>query len=213
MAEEIKAQIKAVISERGMVEREVELITSRLDSSLVSSTGSLLDKDGYPRSDIDVHAVRTDRHRLILLTNDHKALTSRIEKLMHALHAASSPDASHQKPTPAGNNPAIDHEVSASISMPSSTPFALIDAISEGSPSSTCFLVGDRVLQIGTVSRLSSHDQSGRELLVAASQVIAGSEGEEVVVKIIREGRELTVTIRPQRWSGRGLLGCNFQPI
>lgn len=43
---------------------------------------------GFPRADVDVHAVRNDRHRLALLTNDHKALTQQIEPLMYALHAA-----------------------------------------------------------------------------------------------------------------------------
>lgn len=43
---------------------------------------------GYPRADIDVHAVRTDRQRLICLSNDHKQLTSRIEQQLYALHAA-----------------------------------------------------------------------------------------------------------------------------
>jgi len=32
--------------------------------------------------------VRTDRNRVICLTNDHKELMGRIERLMHQLHAA-----------------------------------------------------------------------------------------------------------------------------
>ncbi len=43
---------------------------------------------GYPRSDIDIPAVRTDRQRLACLSNDHKGLTDRIEGLLAKLHAA-----------------------------------------------------------------------------------------------------------------------------
>lgn len=42
---------------------------------------------GYPRSDIDVLAVRTDRNRIACLSNDHKALSSQIEGLLKQLHA------------------------------------------------------------------------------------------------------------------------------
>ncbi len=45
-------------------------------------------RQGFPRADIDVHAVRRDRHRLACLTNDHKALTERLAQLLAALHHA-----------------------------------------------------------------------------------------------------------------------------
>lgn len=43
---------------------------------------------GFPRSALDLPAVRSARHQLACLTNDHKALTREIETSMHALHAA-----------------------------------------------------------------------------------------------------------------------------
>lgn len=42
---------------------------------------------GFPRADIDVHAVRLDRNAVIRLTNDHKALSQQMEQLLHKLHA------------------------------------------------------------------------------------------------------------------------------
>ena len=207
MADDTKAQLKALMVERGMLEKEVEQITSRLNSSHATS-GSLLDKEGFPRSDIDVHAVRTDRHRLICLTNDHKSITLRIEKLMHSLHSTtrSSTTSGQQKPNISPAPMAIDSQPSAS------TPFALIDQVAGDSPASQCFQVGDRVLQIGSVVRLAG-TQAGGQLLIAASKVIAENEGMEVAVRVIREGRELHLIIRPQQWSGRGLVGCHFTPI
>jgi 26S proteasome non-ATPase regulatory subunit 9 len=43
---------------------------------------------GFPRGDIDVPAVRADRHHIICLTNDHKKLMGQIQELMLQLHAA-----------------------------------------------------------------------------------------------------------------------------
>lgn len=42
---------------------------------------------GFPRADIDVHAVRIDRNAIIRLTNDHKAISQQMEQLLHQLHA------------------------------------------------------------------------------------------------------------------------------
>ena len=47
----------------------------------------LVDAEGFPRADVDVHATRTARHRLACLNTDHKALMEEIEKGLHALHA------------------------------------------------------------------------------------------------------------------------------
>lgn len=41
---------------------------------------------GYPRGDIDLFAVRTDRNRVICLSNDHKALTKQIDDALTRLH-------------------------------------------------------------------------------------------------------------------------------
>jgi 26S proteasome non-ATPase regulatory subunit 9 len=42
---------------------------------------------GFPRADIDVRAVREDRHKLICLGNDHKAVSAELDGLLGRLHA------------------------------------------------------------------------------------------------------------------------------
>lgn len=51
-------------------------------------TEPLVDSDGFPRADIDVHAVRISRSELKKLENDHKVMMMRIEKALHVIHAA-----------------------------------------------------------------------------------------------------------------------------
>jgi hypothetical protein len=58
-------------------------------SSLISSTHTAPHRtptQGFPRADIDVASVRADRVAIIRAANDHKALTSQMEALLHALH-------------------------------------------------------------------------------------------------------------------------------
>eukprot|EP00850_Spirogloea_muscicola_P009400 SM000052S17792 [mRNA] locus=s52:622805:624351:+ [translate_table: standard] len=50
--------------------------------------GNLLDAEGFPRADVNIAAVRADRHRLAVLHTDHKALTARIERYLQELHAS-----------------------------------------------------------------------------------------------------------------------------
>lgn len=63
--------------------------------------GSLVDEEGFPRSDIDVHAVREARHHLICLQNDYRDAQRRLEELMFRLHAEfsrSGPEQQAQTP-------------------------------------------------------------------------------------------------------------------
>lgn len=43
-------------------------------------------RDGFPRADVDVHAVRISRNQVIRLQNDHKALMREVEGALQALH-------------------------------------------------------------------------------------------------------------------------------
>lgn len=47
----------------------------------------LIDCEGFPRSDIDVHQIRHARHQIICMQNDLKAIVKEIEKGLHVIHA------------------------------------------------------------------------------------------------------------------------------
>lgn len=53
----------------------------------INPCAAMLMPQGFPRADIDVHAVRIDRNAVIRLTNDHKAVSQQMEQLLHKLHA------------------------------------------------------------------------------------------------------------------------------
>ena len=44
-------------------------------------------------------------------------------------------------------------------------------------------------------------------------QVLAASEGQAVPTALLRNGMPVLLILTPQRWAGRGLLGCHLQPL
>jgi 26S proteasome non-ATPase regulatory subunit 9 len=74
--------------EKIRIETEISNWKSVLDSEgNVGMDGKLVDQDGYPRNDIDVSKVRLARQKIICLSNDHKAIMTKIEEIRISLHA------------------------------------------------------------------------------------------------------------------------------
>lgn len=48
--------------------------------------GPLVDEEGFPRSDIDVHAIRDARHQLACLKTDYRELQRRLEDILFRIH-------------------------------------------------------------------------------------------------------------------------------
>jgi len=49
-------------------------------------TGSLLDSEGFPRSDIDIVQIRIARNKIICLKNDYKGIMKDIEQALYDVH-------------------------------------------------------------------------------------------------------------------------------
>ncbi len=41
--------------------------------------GALVDREGFPRGDVDIYVVRTARQKVLCLQNDHKSLMKLLE--------------------------------------------------------------------------------------------------------------------------------------
>ncbi|XP_029365946.1 26S proteasome non-ATPase regulatory subunit 9 isoform X2 [Echeneis naucrates] len=67
--------------------------------------------------------------------------------------------------------------------------------------------VGDEVTEFGSVNTANFQN------LQNIAAVVQHSEGKPLWVTVIREGQKVQMSLTPQRWSGRGLLGCNIVPI
>ncbi|KAF9619184.1 hypothetical protein IFM89_005738 [Coptis chinensis] len=67
-APNLKAETMCLIEKRETIETEMNAIISTLTQpSGPGLTVNLLDFEGFPRSDIDVHAVRAQGHHLVVV--------------------------------------------------------------------------------------------------------------------------------------------------
>lgn len=166
----------------------------------------LVDCEGYPRADVDLYQVRTARHNIVCLQNDHKALMKQVEEALHQLHA-------HDKEKQArdlaeAHREALSRRPGQDESQGPLQAFARVNSISAGSPASFAGLqVDDEIVEFGSVN--AQNFQS----LQNVSSVVQHSQGRPLNVTVIRRGERQQLRLVPTRWAGKGLLGCNIVPL
>jgi 26S proteasome non-ATPase regulatory subunit 9 len=96
--------------EKIRIETEISNWKSVLDSEgNVGMDGKLVDQDGYPRNDIDVSKVRLARQKIICLSNDHKAIMTKIEEILISLHAQQANNAEEAESSSVGTSHAMSN--------------------------------------------------------------------------------------------------------
>lgn len=198
----------------------------------------LVDADGYPRNDIDVHQVRNARHQIICLQNDVKSLLKQIEVGIHAVHA----DAKQAGDSSAKmRNLVIDDAASSSASNADDepmlveerqlqllTPIVHVNLVSSSSPAelavSVCWCASFTALnfmffycaqglelndKIVEFGSLNSTNFTG---LNQIADIVRHRQNQTIVLKVKRDAGDRVLSLRlvPKTWSGRGLLGCNI---
>ncbi|EDM13650.1 proteasome (prosome, macropain) 26S subunit, non-ATPase, 9, isoform CRA_b [Rattus norvegicus] len=123
--EEIEAQIKA----------NYDVLESQKG---IGMNEPLVDCEGYPRADVDLYQVRTARHNIICLQNDHKALMKQVEEALHQLHAR---DKEKQARDMAEAREEAMNRRLASDSPALPKAFARVNSISPGSPASIAVIL------------------------------------------------------------------------
>jgi 26S proteasome non-ATPase regulatory subunit 9 len=175
-----------------------------------------------------MHEPRLPLHILpaAALTNDHKALTRQMEPLLHQLHSLSNdpgpsnglPDRTERPPNPQlvppppawlGNGRGSGAAGAADSGMADvPPPFAVIDEVSLASPAEEAGLqLGDQLCRFGAVTWRSPGT------LQAVAAELAENEGVAVEAVVLRSGAPVSLRLTPQRWAGRGLLGCHLRPL
>nr|XP_058896706.1 26S proteasome non-ATPase regulatory subunit 9 isoform X2 [Kogia breviceps] len=190
--EEIEAQIKA----------NYDVLESQKG---IGMSEPLVDCEGYPRADVDLYQVRTARHNIVCLQNDHKAVMKQVEEALHQLHA-------HDKEKQArdlaeARKEAVSHGLGHSQGLSPAQAFATVNGVSPGSPASIAGLqVDDEIVEFGSVN--TQNFQSLQNI----GSVVQHSEG-PLNVTVIRRGEKYQLRLVPTRWAGKGLLGCNIIPL
>lgn len=177
----------------------------------------LVDREGFPRSDIDVAGVRTARVQIIRLRNDLKGVMGQLEEVV-------------KRGLPKGEEGAEEERVE-DVEMEENggekgeggeQAWAKIDAVAPGSPADSAvrpflFLLlsltansrtGQGLKRDDLFISLSSITAADHDSLRAVAALVGRSEGIELEV-VVRRGTELKeLRLTPNKWGGRGLLGC-----
>eukprot|EP00158_Paraphelidium_tribonemae_P005388 Partr_v1_DN27311_c4_g2_i1_m46732 putative 26S Proteasome non-ATPase regulatory subunit len=201
-----RAQTMELMAKRSRVESEMREFEQILHVNNIGMREPLVDAEGFPRADVDVFAVRNARVRLIELSNDHKKLTN---ELAEALNGVLARPATSTSPT------AVKEEEPIVAVDSKCKVFAVIDALLPDSPADMAGLKrGDGIVEFGSVSNAIT----GSGLLEKIAAQVQASENQTIALKVIRNfasDLDDTATITdiqliPQKWSGRGLLGCHI---
>mmetsp|Transcript_17315 Transcript_17315/g.28760 ORF Transcript_17315/g.28760 Transcript_17315/m.28760 type:complete len:267 (-) Transcript_17315:44-844(-) len=98
MEQEARKQLSSLDVKRKSLELEADGISSELNAKPegggepMGVDTPLVDKDGYPRGDIDVYRARALRSRLAIIRTDHKEIMKEVEAKLALLAAAANPD-------------------------------------------------------------------------------------------------------------------------
>ncbi|KAI0947236.1 hypothetical protein AcV7_009708 [Taiwanofungus camphoratus] len=193
-------EVRALMARKENIEAELDAQLSILKANSSTLNSPLLDPEGFPRSDIDVWAVRHARVRIIELRNDLSALMDTIMTALQGVYNPASILKSEEAEVEMKSSPVTELQ-----------PFAKVNGVAPGSPAAAAGLMrDDLVVSFGSLTRASFSSTSLQPL----ADLVAVQENREISVQILRPPEE-TITLRftPRSgWGGRGLLGCHIVP-
>jgi 26S proteasome regulatory subunit N4 len=111
---------RALMARKEALEAELEAQGSILKANNTDMRQPLVDREGYPRNDLDVWAVRHARVRIIELRNDLTALMDEIAKALETVYP---------RPTPPAEG-----AVGTEVTQAELRPFARVSGVAPGSP-------------------------------------------------------------------------------
>jgi 26S proteasome non-ATPase regulatory subunit 9 len=204
------SRLEILMLQRDTLEMEANAIASELTSPgpngepPIGLKDPLVDKEGFPRGDIDLYNARSKRQRLAVINNDYRSIMKEIEKEVSLqfinIKSNNPTDNTSQKDN---TNEHVKHQPS-NAELP---PLAKIDQILENSPVMKCGIMdGDILLSLGDVYGNIPNTLS------VISHYVGNHVNIPIPVKVLRGTEIINVTLTPTTWGGRGLLGCHLSP-
>ncbi|KAF8158132.1 hypothetical protein B0H34DRAFT_656385 [Crassisporium funariophilum] len=186
-------QARTLMARKDTIEAELETHLSVLKANNnVTMHSPLVDREGFPRADIDIYAVRNARVRIIELRNDLKAVMDGIGKALEGIY-----------------DPALASAQSGEGEGGALKPFARVEGVAPGSPASEAALQkGDLVVKFGKLD-----EKSFKGSLQPLSEIVAENEDRAITIRVLRSEQTMFLTLTPRKnWGGRGMLGCHIVP-
>ena len=207
---EKKQKLKELSAQREVLEAEAAIIAEELNGvgpngePPAGVKGPVVDKEGYPRADIDLYNVMAKRNRLACINTDHKILMKRIEELLISIYAEGSAavEKDIQRSIPRKIDPV------ASVKGEILVPFAKINEILDTSPAHEAGLMdGDLLISFGTVNSLCTSPLS------YIPDIVKQNVGKAIELVVKRGDTNINIQLTPRVWGGRGLLGLHLNEL
>jgi len=128
-------EARALAIRKQSIEAEIEAQLSILSANSVTFRSPLVDPEGFPRSDIDIFAVRGARVRIIELRNDLKAVVDDLAKALEVVY-----DKRSTTVDTSGSVSNVEEEVPLQ-------PFARVDGVAPNSPASAAVSVEEYIIR------------------------------------------------------------------
>ncbi|KAF9533137.1 hypothetical protein CPB83DRAFT_845895 [Crepidotus variabilis] len=195
-----REQARALMARKDALELELEGQLSVLKSNNSDLHTPLVDREGFPKADIDIWAVRTARIRVIELRNDLKSIMDAIARALEGIY----------DPSLATSNIEEWESQSPSASSSSSKPFAKVEGVAPGSPAAEADMKqGDLVVKFDNLDQNSFTSSSLQPLADLVSQ----KENSSIMIRVLRSDSLVFLKLTPRKnWGGRGMLGCHIVP-
>lgn len=202
------ADLERVQQQRASIEKQIDDYTKKLNGLGVNRSESLVDDEGYPRGDIDIHAAREIRVTLIRLENDLVDVNEQLQaplnsvfQLKRAIQQAElKPNDTNEQDT------SIDYSKSEnSIPDPNAkiTPIAKIRQLSsEGIGAVVGFAVDDQFVKFGKATNLAT----------LANELKAATKESPVDVRVYRPVSQKYLDFKVYVPPGKSL-GCHIVPV
>lgn len=207
-----REEMKQKMNQKDMFEEEMAALSEYLQSQGVPGLhGGLVDSEGFPRADVDIHRIRTTRQRLACLNTDHQALMKVIEAGLLQHVGGSGPVApnSSRGPSKTQATPGSGTAGNAGNTLvlaPAESTIAHITEVTAGSPAELAqFQMGDMVLSFGSAVHPAT--------LSDIAAIVRSSVAQPVSVQVRREGAVKRLTLVPRQWAGQGLIGMRLVPV
>lgn len=211
--ESLMKDAQELIARKDKLEQELRELEDVLIDAGVGMDTPLVDNSGFPRSEIDIHTIRTSRNMIHRLRNDHREIMSEIEKILHRIHQLKKASDDVAESSTLSNVPNVDSINTNTENLHTSNErpvaYAVINAVAPDSPAYTAGLRrNDHIIQFGNINA------DNHERLQALNILISRSENQELPVTVLRDGILLQMLVTPKTgWGGRGTLGCHLLPL
>jgi 26S proteasome non-ATPase regulatory subunit 9 len=182
-----------------------ELNKILIDQGNVGMHENLVDKDGYPRSDIDLFVVRQTRQEINCLQNDYRELMKQIEKELNKkyVNIKNGEEPFHEIKNNNNNGNHVNLK-----------PFLKIVQVDENSPAHEAGLLkDDLIVQFGP----HRHSNTDKITLALIADHVKSRVDKIILLNVLRKESQndlnpqyVKIKLIPKTWSGHGVLGCKL---